>query len=82
MLKKPESKLLKILYDSHINIFNTDDTPVSERLLIEASGFLKPTLYSHCDNLEKNHLIRKIKTGNNFYIITREGQKYIEEGGR
>jgi len=77
-----ENRILKILYDTHYNIYNEEEIPTSLRLLSRAAGLDEKRTRDICENLSNENLIDKVKVGDLFYYkINSFGIKVIESTG-
>ena len=84
MMKIEEIKdaILYILYESHVNIFNADDTPVSERIIKDAVSEDPLKVDAALKRLLNEKLITEIRIGGArgrlYFRITGEGVEAYE----
>jgi len=76
--------ILKALYESYHNFFNTKDppTPMSLRLLAQSIGLTKDRTKVVCKLLIKKSLLKSMPPPyDEFYHITPEGIEFVEKTG-
>lgn len=71
--------VLKCLYNAHTDIFNSDDTPVSYRILADQTDFTQSDVAKIVRYLEQKGLVEVIHAGNPFARISAAGIDRVEK---
>lgn len=81
-IEEIKDAILYILYESHENIFNPDDTPVSERILKDAVDAEPLKVETALKQLMKGGFVEEIRVGGGrgrlFFRITGLGMEEYE----
>lgn len=80
LIDEIKTNVLYMLYESHVNVFNTYDTPISERIIGDAFDNDTEKVRAALDELRDAKLIEEVEHAHRlFYRITGRGMEEYEQ---